>query len=65
VAAPDSNGTAVMTRPTTIVQKPTLFSIGCDSGRRSPFSVVRLVNPTMKNVVHTSALRTPWRVRPW
>ena len=56
---------AVITRPTTIIQKPMRLMWGWLSERPRPLIVVRFVNPTMKNVVHTRALSTPCRVRPW
>ncbi len=48
-----------------MVANPILLMIGLASDRPRPFIVVRLVNPMMKNVVHTSAFSTPWMVRPW
>ena len=65
VASPISKGTAVITRPVTIIQKPIQFSFGVAIGRSKPLTTARYVNPMMKNVVQTRALRTPWMVRPW
>ena len=56
---------AAVTSPTTITQNPTQLIRGWLSGRPRPLMVVRVVNPTMKKVVHTRALSTPCRVRPW
>ena len=60
-----SSGTAANRSPTTMTTNPATLIFGWLSGRRSPLIVVKVLNPTMKNVVQTRALSTPCRVRPW
>ena len=61
----NSMGTAAISRPITMTANPTWLILGILRLRPRPLITTKFVNPTMKNVVHTSALSTPCRVRPW
>jgi hypothetical protein len=64
VAALPTSGIAASTRPPAMSQKVNQASRGAASGVPSASTVMNGRKPQMKKVVHTSALSTPWMLRP-